>query len=60
MVQAYIREWMVLADKVQFDMGEVGLDSICQTMVGGSFATAAMQEVFYNQWYACEVLVYLQ
>ena len=60
MVQAYIREGMVLADKVEYDMVKVALDSICHTMVTGGLTTAVMEEVLYNQWYGREVLVNLQ
>ena len=60
MVQAYIREGMVLADKVEYDKVKVALDSICHTMVTGGLTTAVMEEVLYNQWYGREVLVNLQ
>ena len=50
MVQAYIREGMVLADKVEYDKVKVALDSIGHTMVTGGLTTAVMEEVLYNQW----------
>ena len=50
MVQAYIREGMVLADKVQYNRVKVALDSICHTLVTGGLTTAVMEEVLYNQW----------
>ena len=60
MVQAYIREKIDLADKVDYDQNKVAVDFICHTMVTGGLTTAVMEEVLYNQWYGREVLVNLQ
>ena len=60
MVQAYIRERMILADKVEYDKVRVELESVCNTIVSSGLTTAVMKKVLCNQWYGCEVLVNLQ
>ena len=60
LVQAYIKEGMVLTDDIEVDKVKIALDSICHTLVTGGLNATVMEEVLYNQWYGREVLVNLQ
>ena len=60
MVQAYIKEGVVLAEEMEDDKVKVALDSICHTLVTGGLVPTVLEEVLYNGWYGRQVLVNLE